>query len=136
MDGEVARPVDVARLLTDQGLSLRRAHALLDRLAEGRAVVVGVPGATREDLVVRLAELGVRARALRTPEVSSREVRAKLDLSQAEFALRFGFELDTVQNWDQGRNRPDTATRILLAVIARDPDLVDAVLAGEEPTAR
>ncbi|MER2264878.1 helix-turn-helix domain-containing protein [Methylobacterium oxalidis] len=41
-----------------------------------------------------------------------------------------------MQNWDQGRNRPDTATRILLAVIARDPDLVDAVLAGEEPPAR
>lgn len=86
--------------------------------------------------MARLADLGVSARALRTPEVSSREVRAKLALSQAEFALRFGFELDTVQNWDQGRNRPDTATRILLAVIARDPDLVDAVLAGEEPPAR
>jgi DNA-binding XRE family transcriptional regulator len=37
-----------------------------------------------------------------------RAIRAKLGLSQAEFAVRFGFPLDTLRKWEQG-------TRIRLA---------------------
>ena len=33
-------------------------------------------------------------------------------LSQAEFAVRFGFQIDTAQNWEKGRNTPDQATQL------------------------
>jgi putative transcriptional regulator len=57
-----------------------------------------------------------------------RRVREKLKLSQQEFATKFGFSPACVRNWEQGRNRPAGAARILLAVIDRHPGAVaDAV---------
>jgi DNA-binding transcriptional regulator YiaG len=130
--GEIARPVDLVRALRAGGVSLKRAHAVLERLAEGGSAAVEV--AEEGEVVARLEDLGVAARALRHPEVSVREVRTRLGLSQAEFALSFGLELDTVRNWEQGRNRPDPAMRVLLAIIERRPEIVRAVLT--EPTRR
>ena len=54
-----------------------------------------------------------------------------MGLSQAEFAIRFGLELDTLQNWEQGRNQPDPAARLLLKVIELHPEVVAGVFAGE-----
>lgn len=51
-------------------------------------------------------------------------MRARLGLSQSAFARSFGLDLDAVQAWEQGRRRPDRAARILLAVIAREPEMV------------
>ena len=129
--GEVVRPVDVARLMTEHGVSLRRAHGFLQSLVQGDVVAVQMVAPRVEELVTRFAALAVEALELRLPEVSTKAVRARLNLSQSEFALRFGFELDTVQNWDQGRNQPDGAAKILLAIIDRDPAIVDAVLSGQ-----
>ena len=56
-------------------------------------------------------------------------IRNGLGLSQAEFAARFGFKLDAVQNWEQGRRRPDGAARAFLRVIDREPDAVRRALA-------
>jgi putative transcriptional regulator len=33
-----------------------------------------------------------------------------------------------LRNWEQGRSRPDTPKRVLLAVIARHPEAVEDVL--------
>ncbi len=57
-------------------------------------------------------------------------VRRKRGLSQQEFALRFGLEVRTVRNWEQGRNRPDLAALMLLHVIERDPAAVETVLSA------
>ncbi len=65
----------------------------------------------------------------RFPDV--RALRRKLHLSQAQFASRFGFSLETVQDWEQGRAIPDRHSRILLRVIERSPKTVErAVAAG------
>ena len=56
-------------------------------------------------------------------------IRTRLGLSQAEFAARFGFKLDAVQNWEQGRRRPDGAARAFLRVIEREPEAVQRALA-------
>lgn len=131
IDGDIPRPVDVARLLTEYGVSLKRAHGVLQGIARGEAVVVQLVVEAPDAPVRPFAVFGVEALPLRIPEISTRAIRGRLKLSQSEFALRFGFELDTVQNWDQGRNQPDAATKVLLAIIDRDPAIVDAVLAGE-----
>ena len=63
-------------------------------------------------------------------EVDVKSIRARLGLSQAEFAARFGFTLDAVQNWEQGRRRPEGAVRAFLRVIEREPAAVQRALAG------
>ena len=50
-------------------------------------------------------------------------------MSQAQFAMKFGFPPVTLRNWKQGRARPDASTRVLLAVIAKHPEAVENVLA-------
>lgn len=48
-------------------------------------------------------------------------LRAKLGISQAEFAARFGLSVDSLRHWEQGRRQPEGAARTLLAIIAADP---------------
>jgi putative transcriptional regulator len=62
------------------------------------------------------------ARARRVPSV--RALRQNMNLTQEEFAARFGLPLGTVRDWEQGAHRPDRAAQVLLTVIARDPDAV------------
>jgi putative transcriptional regulator len=57
-----------------------------------------------------------------------RKLRARLGLSQAQFARRFGFTLDTVQQYEQGRRRPSGPASTLLRVIAADPESVERAL--------
>lgn len=61
-------------------------------------------------------------------EVDVAAVRKALGLSQAEFAGRYGFTLDSVRNWEQKRRKPDLAVRAYLTVISRKPDEVRATL--------
>ncbi len=66
----------------------------------------------------------VRVTTVEVPVVDVRSVRKRLSLSQASFAAKFGFQVATVRNWEQGRTRPDGPARILLAVIERHPEAV------------
>jgi putative transcriptional regulator len=65
-------------------------------------------------------------------EVDVAAIRKGLDLSQGEFAAHFGFKLDAVQNWEQGRRRPEGAARAFLRVIEREPAAVRRALAAAE----
>jgi DNA-binding XRE family transcriptional regulator len=68
--------------------------------------------------------------------VDVRAIRERLGLTQQEFALRFGFSLATVRNWEQGRRHPQGSSRLLLMVIAYDSQAVQCALAiGSEPVA-
>ena len=62
------------------------------------------------------------------PEPEVAEIRARLELSQAAFAKTFGLDLGVVQAWEQKRRRPDRCARILLAVIAHEPEAVRRAL--------
>jgi putative transcriptional regulator len=70
----------------------------------------------------------VRVTLVQVPNVDVRDVRERMGLSQAQFATKFGFPPATLRNWEQGRSRPDTPTRVLLAVIAKHPEAVEDVL--------
>src|SRR5258708_17781541 len=72
-----------------------------------------------------------RIRRVRVPDVEVRAVRAKLGLSQTDFAAAFGVSLGTVRNWEQGRRHPEGPARALLVVIAKAPKTVmDALGVG------
>jgi putative transcriptional regulator len=57
-----------------------------------------------------------------------RALRARLGLSQAQFARRFGFTVDTVQQYEQGRRVPSGPASTLLRVIESDPEAVTRAL--------
>jgi putative transcriptional regulator len=59
-----------------------------------------------------------------------RAIRQKLQLSQAEFARMIGVSVATLQNWEQGRRRPEGPARALLKVAAANPEAVAAALAS------
>jgi DNA-binding transcriptional regulator YiaG len=128
---DIAQPVQLARSLMEFGLSLRKAHEALNRLAEGETVAVELDAADVSLIAARLKALGVDAARAVLPTPDIKKIREKLGVSQAEFAMRFGLELDTLQNWEQGRNQPDPAARLLLKVIELHPEVVAGVFAGE-----
>lgn len=72
--------------------------------------------------------VAVRETTVRVPEIDIQLLRKQLRLSQNEFAARFGFAPASVRNWEQGRRRPEGPARVLLAIIARHPEVVDEVL--------
>jgi putative transcriptional regulator len=59
-----------------------------------------------------------------------RDLRQRLGLSQSAFAQRFGVNLRTLQEWEQGRRAPDQIARSYLRVISLDPDAVARALAA------
>ncbi len=63
-------------------------------------------------------------------DVDVRAVRAATGLSRTEFARRFALDPRALQDWEQGRRRPDRAARAYLTVIARQPQAVLEALAS------
>lgn len=87
----------------------RLASALREVLADVRGEVPLSPAAVPEQLDVR-------------------SIRRKTGLSQAAFSSRFGVNRRTLQDWEQGRNRPDPMARALLTIIDREPAAVRRAL--------
>jgi putative transcriptional regulator len=58
-------------------------------------------------------------------QIDVRAIRKSLQLTQEAFALRFGFSLSSVREWEQKRSRPDRAARIVLTVIQRTPETIE-----------
>ncbi|HEV8711798.1 MAG TPA: NadS family protein [Candidatus Binatia bacterium] len=59
-----------------------------------------------------------------------RAIRSKLAKSQEEFALMIGVSVATLQNWEQGRRRPEGPARALLRVAAKNPQAIVEALAS------
>jgi putative transcriptional regulator len=76
-------------------------------------------------------DVQLAARVIEVPaHVDVADVRHRLGLSQAAFARTFGLDVTAVHAWEQGRRQPDRAARILLAVIAKEPEAVQRALGG------
>ena len=125
--GPLDKPISVAQRLRAAGLTLGAAHALINRLAETRLAVCQIAeGAGIPVLAADLAAMNVhtyRRRQLDPGLIA--EVRARHGLSQREFAGLLGIEIDTLQNWEQGRNKPDTAALNLVMAFDKSPELIE-----------
>jgi putative transcriptional regulator len=60
--------------------------------------------------------------------IDVRAIRTKLGMTQQEFAGEFGFSVNTLRHWEQGKRQPEGPTRAYLLVIDRAPDTVRKVL--------
>ena len=57
-------------------------------------------------------------------------VRRGTGLSRPVFAGLIGVSLGTLRSWEEGRRAPDGPARVLLALIARNPRIVEETLAA------
>lgn len=74
-------------------------------------------------------EIQLRTRVIHVPDdVDVHAIREKAGLSQFQFAERYGFNPRTLQEWEQGRSKPDSAVRAYLTVIDRNPEAVQSAL--------
>ena len=95
----------------------------------GRKILAGL-----EDAVAHAEGISGRARIRKVKvaaEVDVRSIRQRLGLTQQEFADRFGFSIAAIRHWEQGSRVPEASARVLLTLIARDPDYVLETLGME-----
>lgn len=72
-----------------------------------------------------------QAHRVTVPDVLDvKAIRQRQGLTQAAFAERYGFALNSIRNWEQGRRRPEGPARLLLVLIDREPEAVQRALAG------
>lgn len=95
-------------------------------MADGSKIISGL-----QDAIAHAHGDGSRARVstVTVPkQIDVRAIRHRLGMSQEEFALRFGFPISTVRNWEQGQRNPAGPSRVLLLLIERMPEKVQEVL--------
>ena len=69
-----------------------------------------------------------RTYEIKPPEIKT--VRERLNVSQNQFALMIGVSVRTLQNWEQGRRKPEGPAKALLRIASRNPTaLLDALYA-------
>ena len=69
-------------------------------------------------------------RAARTTQVegpNAADARARVGLSQSQFATLLGVSVRTLQNWEQGRSQPSGAAQTLIRVAMTAPQVLRAV---------
>jgi putative transcriptional regulator len=64
------------------------------------------------------------------PDPDVQAIRAQTGLSQADFARSIGVKKATLLNWEHRRRSPEGPARVLLALIAADPKIVQRTLVG------
>ena len=76
---------------------------------------------------------GVRkpSRTFEFSPLDVKAIRANLQKSQSEFAEMIGVSVATLQNWEQGRRKPEGPARALLQVALHNPTAVQEALAQD-----
>lgn len=88
-----------------------------------------------DDLMASVSEAGAILRGEREPAritkhndggnpPDPREIRDRLKLSRAQFALVIGVSERTVEGWEQGRRKPSGPALALLRVAAKHPESI------------
>jgi len=86
-------------------------------------------------LVESIKQAGEIKRGVREPgrvfefsPLDVKAIRAQLEQSQSEFAQMIGVSVATLQNWEQGRRKPEGPARALLQVALHNPKAVQEAL--------
>ena len=116
--------------LYKRGTTMLKAKRALEAALAGEQAVLDVP--VVEDmhaLAQDLRDNGFEMSDMTPREVDVKQLRERLGVTQEQFALRYGLELDALRNWEHGRREPDRAAKSYLSVIAREPERVQRALA-------
>lgn len=75
-------------------------------------------------------QAGAKVHDVAVASVDVARIRQKTGLSQSEFAKSIGVAKGTLLNWEQGRRQPTGPAQVLLALIAKQPSVVQDLLRG------
>lgn len=128
-DGDPVDVIAASMTLARRGVSLLKAKRTVEAMLEAGRSYLHLPKVEdAEALGAELAGAGVRMKLRTTPrQVSVAAIRRSLGLTQEQFALRFGLELDTLRRWESGRSAPDKAARSYLTLIWREPETIQRI---------
>jgi len=135
--GSLDQAINAIKRLREVKVGLRAAHSAVTKLAsDGWAMCTVSRYGDIAALVRDLAAMNIQVRrrvpaAEAVPDLA--EARGKHGLSQREFADLLGVDVRTLQNWEQGRNRPDPAALSLMRVFAHAPEVFEEAIS--EPIA-
>ncbi len=101
---------------------------LFDQLVESVKQMKAIEAGRLKPARVTRAEDLLRGES---PNVAA--LRARFKLSQARFAALLGISVNTLQNWEQNRRRPEGPAKVLLRVAATHPE---ALLPAMKQTAK
>lgn len=73
---------------------------------------------------VQQMKTGKAARTTVVVLTPAADARAKVGISQSEFATLLGVSVRTLQDWEQGRREPSGAAKTLLRIAARTPEAI------------
>jgi putative transcriptional regulator len=108
---------------------LKAKRAVEAAIARRPVVLVAPKVEDLRRLATELEESGFSMSVLTTKAVDVRRIRERLGMTQEQFALSFGLDVDAVRNWEYGRREPDLAAKSYLTVIDREPELAQQALA-------
>jgi putative transcriptional regulator len=82
--------------------------------------------AFQDDLLeaVRDMKAGRAARITEVKRPAAADARARVGLSQSQFAALLGVSVRTLQNWEQGRSSPSGAAQTLIRVAMTAPQVL------------
>jgi putative transcriptional regulator len=108
------------KTLKQKGRLQKRTHLGLELEASAKEILAPVKGEKR-----------FPTRHLVLPdEVDVALIRKQAGMSQVAFARAFCINPRTLQEWEQGRRKPDATTRAYLAVISKNREMVLKTLAS------
>lgn len=114
--------VSAAMVLARRGVSMLRAKRAIEGMLKTGDAVVHAPKVERlSKLASELNEAGITAKRVTKKPIKVQTVREDLQMTQEEFALRYGFALRSVQNWERGHRKPPPLVSNYLRVIQRRP---------------
>ena len=73
-------------------------------------------------------DTGAIVNHVEVPDTDISDLRHKIGLTQMQFAKSIGVSVGTLRGWEQGRRKPEGAARVLLALIAKRPNIVQEEL--------
>jgi putative transcriptional regulator len=78
------------------------------------------------DLLASVAQMrrGQAARVTKVALAAAAQARARVGVSQQEFARLLGVSARTLQDWEQGRRQPAGAAKTLLEVAVAHPEIL------------
>jgi DNA-binding transcriptional regulator YiaG len=129
-DLSAARAISAVLALRKRHVPTLKAKRAVEAAIARRPVVLVAPMV--EDLrrlAEELKESGFSMSVLTTKAVDVKRIRERLGMTQEQFALSFGLDVDAVRNWEYGRREPDLAAKSYLTVIDREPELAQEALA-------
>jgi putative transcriptional regulator len=81
-----------------------------DKIAEGLKEAIAVTRGEKKP-----------ARLFVPAEIDVKAVRKRCRMSQDDFAYQYGFTVDQIKAWEQGRSRPLGGVRVYLMLIDENP---------------